>query len=128
VRIYFSNSLLVTLTEAEGEKLQIFIDRVMGKEHLINEIQKLLFDRHFYARFLKTHRFDVDKAVQMLRNYLDWRRKHNIDTILVSGRLTLKDFEFNQFEKIKELFPHGFHNTDKQGRPILILQVGQIKF
>jgi len=29
---------------------------------LLNEIQKLLFDQHFYARFLKAHNFDIDTA------------------------------------------------------------------
>ncbi len=39
-----------------------------------------------------------------------------------------QDFEFQQYEKIKELCPNGFHQTDKKGRPIFLLQVGQIKF
>jgi len=40
----------------------------------------------------------------------------------------LQDFEFQQYEKIKELCPNGFHSTDKKGRPIFIIQVGQIKY
>jgi hypothetical protein len=33
----------------------------------------------------------------------------------------LQDFEFTQYEKIKELMPNGFHGTDKMGRPIMII-------
>ena len=51
---------------------------------MINEIQKLLFDQHFYARFLKGNHFDIEKSIQLLKNYLAWRKQHSIDTILVS--------------------------------------------
>lgn len=40
----------------------------------------------------------------------------------------MQDFEFSQYDKIKELFPNGFHSVDKKGRPILILQVGAVNF
>ena len=87
---------------------------------MLNEIQKLLFDRHFYARFLKGHSFKVDVALPQFQNYLQWRKKQSIETIL--------EHEFPQFNQIKELCPNGFHSTDKQGRPLLIIQAGQIKF
>jgi len=54
---------------------------------MINEIQKLMFDRHFYARFLSAHQFDTSKAIDLLKNYLAWRKNNNIDTILVSLRI-----------------------------------------
>lgn len=33
-----------------------------------------MFDQHFYARFLKGHKFDVELATNQMRNYLDWRK------------------------------------------------------
>ena len=48
-------SLISTLTPDEQGKLQSFINRVIHKEKLINQIQQLLFDQSFYARFLKGH-------------------------------------------------------------------------
>ena len=63
-----------------------FIDIVINKEKMINEIQKLLFDKSFYARHLSAHGFKIDTAVKHLKNYLDWRKKQNIDTILVSTK------------------------------------------
>jgi hypothetical protein len=72
---------------------------------MLNEIQKLMFDQHFYARFLKGHSFKVDVATSQFQNYLQWRKKQSIDTIL--------DHEFSQFDVIKQLCPNGFHSTDK---------------
>ena len=73
-----------------------------------------------------------------MKNYLGWRQKQNIDTILVSDNylhtvlickfMLLKEYDFNQFDTIKALCPNGFHCVDKQGRPIFIIQVGEIKF
>jgi putative heme degradation protein len=51
----------------------------------MNEIQKLLFDKHFFARLLKAHNFDTSKAILVLKKYLEWRKSHSIDTILVSA-------------------------------------------
>jgi hypothetical protein len=69
--------------------LDSFIDRIIKKEKMINEIQKMIFDQHFYARFLKGYNFDTSMATQMLKNYLEWRKKQYIETILVSDILKL---------------------------------------
>ena len=53
-------SLLSTFNDEEQELLQMFIETVISKEKMLNEIQKLMFDQHFYARFLKGHKFDVE--------------------------------------------------------------------
>ena len=39
-----------------------------------------------------------------------------------------QDHDFAKYNDIKRLCPHGFHNVDNQGRPIFIINVGQIKF
>ena len=44
----------------------------------------MIFDKHFYARYLKGHNFDISLATMQLKNYLEWRKKQNIETILVS--------------------------------------------
>ena len=45
----------------------------------------MIFDKHFYARYLKGHNFDISRATMQLKNYLEWRKKQNIETILVSN-------------------------------------------
>ena len=57
---------------------------------MINEIQKLMFDQHFYARFLKGNDFDIDKSILIFKNYLQWRKQQKIDTVLVSDLLNLQ--------------------------------------
>jgi len=69
---------------------------------------------------LKAYQFNEDTAAQLFKNYLVWRKKQNIETIL--------DYDFKEFDQIKALCPNGFHSVDKEGRPIFIIQVGQIKF
>ena len=54
---------------------------------MLNEIQKLLFDQHFYARFLAGHKFNIELGVNQMRNFLEWRKKYSIDTVLVSNLL-----------------------------------------
>jgi hypothetical protein len=64
---------LSTFTPEQLELLDSFVDHVL-KERLVNEIQKMIFDRHFYARFLKGHNFDIMKATLQIKNYLAWRK------------------------------------------------------
>jgi len=56
-------SLLSTFTEEQSNAVQQFIDIVINKEKMIGEIQKLLFDKSFYARHLSAHGFKIDSAV-----------------------------------------------------------------
>lgn len=37
------------------------------------------------------------------------------------------EHDFLQYDEIKEFFPNGFHESDKDGRPIFYVNVGQIK-
>lgn len=40
---------------------------------MLNEIQKLMFDRAHFARFLKANDFDMKKAMEHFNEYLQWR-------------------------------------------------------
>lgn len=55
----------------------------------------------------------------MITNYLNWRVANEVDAI--------SSFEFPELEIFKELYPHGYHQTDKYGRPIYIERLGQLK-
>lgn len=50
--------MLGSITKEENDKLTEFIQGILD-EKVLNEIQKLMFDQHFYCRFLKAHNFDV---------------------------------------------------------------------
>lgn len=61
---------------------------------------------------MRARKFDVPKVHEMFKNYLDWRVKDDVENV--------EDFDFSEQLKIKEVYPHGYHHTDKYGRPIYI--------
>lgn len=55
----------------------------------------------------------------MMTNYFEWRKAEGVDEVLST-------FDFHELDKVRELYPHGYHGTDKQGRPIYIERVGTL--
>jgi hypothetical protein len=71
------------------------------------------------VKFLRARKLDVNKAFEMFVNSLNWRKENNIDSLLT--------FHFPELDRVKVYYPHGFHKTDKLGRPIYIDIMGEIK-
>jgi hypothetical protein len=63
-------------------------------------------------RFLKARQGNVDLAMEMLIKNHEWRQLHQVDTI--------HEFEFSEFQKVREYLPRAHHKTDIYGRPIQI--------
>ena len=80
----------------------------------------MLFTRGVYARFLASSDFVQKKAFNSLVDYINWRHKMQVDLLLEHDFMGKED-------NIREFMPVGFHEIDKQGRPILIVNAGQIK-
>ena len=51
--------------------------------------------------------------MEMFEKYLRWRIDMKVDELLGS-------YELENLIQIKRLYPHGYHRTDKEGRPIYI--------
>jgi len=68
-------------------------------------------------RFLRARDFNVEKAREMLSHSLVWRKKHGVDKILS---------EYELPPVVKDYFPGGWHQHDKEGRPTFILRLGQM--
>ena len=64
--------------------------------------------------------FVQKKAFNSLVDYINWRHKMQVDLLLEHDFMGKED-------SIREFMPMGFHEIDKQGRPILIVNAGQIK-
>lgn len=94
--------------------LDLFVEEIY-KSKMLNEIQKLMFDRAHFARFLVANEFDIKQGLAHFSEYLQWRKQQKIDALLVKilFQFALKEMEFVQYDKIKEFFPNGFHETDK---------------
>jgi len=76
-----------------------------------------LFDDVFLLRFLKARKFDFNKTCEMWNNYYTWRQEERLE----------EPFDFPERDSIKKHFPHMYFKTDKQGRPIYIERLGQLK-
>lgn len=79
----------------------------------------MLFRRSFFCRVLTAYNFDQKAAFEAMQEYIVWRHSNQIDMLMEDDIL--------QHDEIKEFFPNGFHECDKDGRPIFFVNVGQIK-
>lgn len=61
---------------------------------------------------MRARKFDVAKVHEMFSIYMKWRTTEEVDKI--------EDFDFTELLEVKEVYPHGYHNADKYGRPIYI--------
>ena len=72
-----------------------------------------IYDDLFLLRFLRARKFDLVKTMEMFKKFLNWRIEKKVDEIS-------KSFEIDNLLEIKRLYPHGYHRTDKIGRPVYI--------
>ena len=80
----------------------------------------LCADSNTLIRFLRARDYDIAKATAMFITHLKWRKENNVDTIL-------DDFDFKERDQYLGVYPQGYYNTDKQGRPMTIQHLGQVK-
>ncbi|KAG9452333.1 hypothetical protein H6P81_005237 [Aristolochia fimbriata] len=98
-------------------------------EQLVQEFHSLLLrdgqlsekhdDYHTLLRFLRMRAFDMQKAKEMYQKMLTWRGDNGIDTIE-------QEFSFEEYNKVKRCYPHGYHGVDRYGRPLYIERVGML--
>ena len=72
-----------------------------------------VYDDLFLLRFLRARKFDLEKTMLMFKKFLQWRIDMKVDEINQS-------YEMENLIEIKKLYPHGYHRTDKIGRPVYI--------
>ncbi|XP_007937907.1 SEC14-like protein 5 [Orycteropus afer afer] len=115
----------------DGDKLDAdYIERCLGRltpvqescliqlRHWLQETHKgkIPRDEHI-LRFLRARDFHVDKARDMLRQSLSWRRQHHVDSLLQTWRPPAL---------LEEFYAGGWHFQDIDGRPLYILRLGQM--
>jgi hypothetical protein len=64
--------------------LDKFVEEI-HKNKMLSEIQKLMFNRAHFARFLGASDFDITRGLEAFGGYLQWRKTQSIDKLLVSS-------------------------------------------
>jgi hypothetical protein len=98
------------LNQAQYDALQQWKSNLTSQNVLPNLDN---YDDLFLLRFLRARKFDLVKTMEMFKKFLQWRIDMHVDEIR-------ENFEMDNLIEIKRLYPHGYHKTDKQGRPIYI--------
>lgn len=75
------------------------------------------YDDYDYLRFCRARKFELPKIMVMFQNFANWRKAQGVDDII-------NTYDFAEYNAVQEHYPHGYHKTDKQGRPIYIERVG----
>jgi hypothetical protein len=104
------------LTSEENVALDKFLELLKTKKIEFNTVQ---FDSGYLVRFLRARKLDLNKTFEMFTAFLKWRKDNNVDES--------ESFQFPELDQIKAYYPHGFHKTDKLGRPIYIEVLGELK-
>ncbi|XP_078316638.1 SEC14-like protein 5 isoform X2 [Crassostrea virginica] len=113
------------------DKLEdVYIERYLGNLSLVQEsalvqLQQWLQKTHkgkipkdaHILRFLRAREFSVEKAREMLVHSLAWRKLHNIDKLLET---------YSPCEVLLQYYSGGWHYSDKDGRPLYVLKLGQM--
>jgi len=106
------------LGDCSEEQLQALA--AFRKEVKLMGLSNPPYDDSYLLRFLRARKFDLSKTLTMFRNFQKWREDINIEE--------LRHFNYPELNQVKKYFPHGYFRTDKEGRPILIECIGQLRY
>lgn len=98
------------LNQQQYDALQDFKKQILDKKILENFEE---WDDLYLLRFLRARKFEVEKSLIMFEKFINWRKTENVDDLRENWQLT-------ELFQVKELYPHGYHKTDKLGRPVYI--------
>ena len=98
------------LNQTQYDALQKWKENLISENVLPNGHS---YDDLFLLRFLRARKFDLVKTMEMFKKFLKWRIDMKVDELLNS-------YQLEHLFEIKKVYPHGYHRTDKIGRPIYI--------
>ena len=91
------------------------------RDHIVNKLG--VTDRRWnnwsVLRFCRARNFNYDQIIEMLEKHLKWSADIHIDE--------LGQIDMAKYEKLRELYVHGYYHTDKRGRPIYIEKTREMR-
>ena len=75
------------------------------------------FDDYDLLRFCRARKFDLPAMQIMWQNFIKWREEQKVEDII-------ETYQYDEFDAVQKVYPHGYHKTDKLGRPIYIERFG----
>lgn len=91
----------------QHQKLEEFKTQLQN-ENLFNEKR---FDDIYLLRFLRHQKFNVEKAMKHFQSFLQWRKEYNVDNAFT-------EYDCSSEQDLRQIYKHGYHGTDKEGRPV----------
>jgi len=74
----------------------------------------------YLLRFLVARDFILEKTIAMFTAFLEWRKINDVDN--------MNGFIFSELKEVRKVYPHGYHHTDKFGRPVYYERLGGLNY
>jgi hypothetical protein len=120
-----------SLNDLQKEALSLLREEVSAELSAAPANEDTTGDRKL-LRIMRRCKFDLRKSAAMLRQMLEWRRQNGIEAVrekiieMNPGSVDTKWFPLA--EKIEKFYPIMFTaNTDKDGHPMLMEKLGEIR-
>jgi hypothetical protein len=95
-------------------KLQQFYNHVVNRIKVTNTRFQ---DPVRLNRFLVAKGYNLEKATKLYEDFLKWRLDNKINDLITGDLSNMATF--------KRLYPKAFFFRDKEGRPVIIEQIGK---
>lgn len=100
-----------------------------GQEHQLKKFRQRIEEMDIYnperhddacmCRFLRARKWDLEAALAMFSDSEKWRKSFGVDELY-------ENFDYPEKEKVDEIYPQFYHQTDRDGRPVYIEQLGKL--
>jgi len=78
-----------------------------------------LYNNEILLRLLKSRNYNILETYKAFVEFINFTQKYDV--------FNIKKVKFPNFDKIRLFYPHGFHKTTKDGNPVFIQMLGELK-
>ena len=78
-----------------------------------------IYNNDIILRLLRSRKFNIPETYKAFIEYINFTKK--FDAFKIQKNI------FPNFDKIRLFYPHGFHKTTKNGEPVFIQMLGELK-